>query len=319
MTTTKAPKKAKAERRAKAPPADKANGKAAKGAAVADEDTRFLESKQRIMNLTKQHAVAVEIRDDLKSTVEEKKEALKTAEGNVDELTRKLWQTLAEIKNPPPLYDAEALPTGNGKAAPDLKEDESWRAVSIRSAMPGLGKRTYDALDSKNLETMGEFIDWQMKNQGWLTNIDGIGKAAVDKIADAQEAFLAKWRKENPPKPVEPKPEPSDKYEPILDEDLAGFPTIIQVSGMASRLADLKLVKVRDVFDRSKKDNAKAADWLREMLGLLHWDIVWSAINKRADEVAAKAEKDVCKDDKKAGNSSQPAGKPLVPEKAGAK
>lgn len=317
MTATKtAPKKAKTKAEKggnKVPPAD--NGKA--------EDTRFLESKTRIMNLFKQHAAADQILKDAECDLDEAKEGVKTAQGNVDELTRKLWQTIAEIKNPPPLYNTEALPSGNGKApAPEMKEDESWRNVPIKQAMPGLGKRIYDGFEAKKLATMGEFCDWRNKDGGanWVTDLPGVGKGGADKIDDAMEAFLTQWRKENPPKSVEPAKAPSDKFEAILDEDLAGFPFILQQSGMASKLAELRLVKVRDLFDAANKDNAKPADWLREKLGLVEMDIVWSSINKRADEVAAKAEKDVGKKPgKKAGNSSQPAGTPLVPEKAGAK
>lgn len=318
--TKKAPKKSASEKRAKAaPPAKDAkpapeangNGHAKPEKPLPTKEDRIKESYPRLAALEKQYAVAARELCTAEADLDDAREMVKLKQGNVDELNRKMHGVIDEIEHPEkyPLYQAKSLPNGNGKPAGEVKEDDTWRAVPIREAMPNLGKKVYDGMDGAKLETMGQYCDWRNKNQGanWVTDLPGVGKAAADKIDDALEAFLAKWRKEHPAKPVAPF-DPLEVARAVKLVDVA-FPKGSKANPVAYT-EFLKLNTVGGVLDAAKKAQQSILDFLRgPQVGftLIEADMAQDAM-KKAGPAPAKPTEPL-----KAGNSSAPAGAPLVP------
>lgn len=319
MTATKATKKSKSEERAKAAPPEtnppkgetkgakpetNGNGKADKP--LPDENTRVLESWPRMKRLEDEYNIAAGELVRAEMNLENARDAVKVKQGNVDELNAKLHKVMDEILHPGkyPLFQAKALP--NGKPAGEVKEDDTWRAVPIRDAMPGLGKKVYDGMDNMKLATMGQYCDWRNKNAGanWVTDIPGVGKAAADKIDDALEAFLTKWRKEHPPKPAATF-DPLEAARAVKLVDVA-FPKDSKADS-AAYTNFLKLNTVGGVLDAAKKAQQSILDFLRgPQVGftLIEADMAQDAMRKAGPAPAKPL---------KAGNSSAPAGAPLVP------
>lgn len=328
-TKTKPAKETKAADLAKAPPpetkgvkpetngkkGETANGKTAKP--IVDKETRILESWQRLEKLHQNYVAASAILKDAESELKEAKDNVSTAEGNCDELNRKIHQVLEEIKNPSPIYAVQPLP--NGKPA-EMKHDDSWREVPVKAGMPGLGKRVYTALDNARVETMGQLADIKGKDR-WVAGIKGIKEAGVTAIDDAEEAFHKEWQKNNPPKPVAakdgkaddkggkklddlkagnssapagdplvPEVDPAVEYDAILADVLANFKTIKDDGALRTKLSEAKLSTVADVFTQRTAGGFKTAfDCLRGLLGdMAYADVVWEAIKARAKEVSAK-------------------------------
>jgi hypothetical protein len=77
---------------------------------------------------------------------------------------------------------------------PAVPEDDAWKVVALASlTSPGLSAGLLGKLAAVKVETLGALADFQQKHgDQWYREVKGIGKAALDKIADATEAF---WRR----------------------------------------------------------------------------------------------------------------------------
>lgn len=130
-----------------------------------------------------------------KSIKGEAKEAKERYEGLVDEMRTLI---LESKEGELPLFQAGTT-SANGTAHAAPADDESWREEKI--AGQGLTPKIIASLEAVNLRTWGDLVDYQdpARNGGYerrLTDVAGIGRAAVDKIDDARDAFLSKWRRE---------------------------------------------------------------------------------------------------------------------------
>lgn len=89
----------------------------------------------------------------------------------------------------------EATPLFNGQAKADPAianpANETWRTVPVREGLHGLGKKVYEGIEKLGIETVGALMDWKnAKPERWWTDIEGVGKAACDKLDDAIEKFM---------------------------------------------------------------------------------------------------------------------------------
>ena len=138
---------------------------------------------------------------------EQKRAAAKSAKemlaGSRSELERLTW----EFTHP------EAMPLfrdhPNGKTTEPAVltplTDRAWREIVIRDALKGLGKKVYDGMERLQLDTVGKVIDWKnAKPDRWWTDVEGVGKAACDKIDDAIAAFFAEQTKQTTEKIGQP-------------------------------------------------------------------------------------------------------------------
>lgn len=124
------------------------------------------------------------------------KEETKEAKENYDAKVNRLRSLAKQTASPGPLFGSAngkpASTSANGK--PD--EDDAWKDTPIsdlcrfmkhgkKLITPALVKKLEDA----KLDTLGKLCDHIAKDK-WVTDVDGIGKAAADKIDDAIEMFL---------------------------------------------------------------------------------------------------------------------------------
>lgn len=130
---------------------------------------------------------------------------------------KKRWEAEAErlqefVLKPPeqlPLFDAprpapRSTPVNSQPApapteapkAQEAPEDESWKTQGIEVLK--LSKGLEEKLKSADLETIGKITLYTQTGKA-LTEIKGVGEAAIEKIADAIEKFFADREKANTP------------------------------------------------------------------------------------------------------------------------
>jgi len=77
--------------------------------------------------------------------------------------------------------------------------DESWRSVELSSLFnPGIRPGVLKALAENDpvIQTMGSLADWQAaKGEFWSKDIHGLGKAGLDNLSAATDAFWARQQK----------------------------------------------------------------------------------------------------------------------------
>lgn len=83
-----------------------------------------------------------------------------------------------------PLFDKA------GGNATEAAADESWREVEI-SELEGLTSGLCSKLYEAGIDTIGKLADYTKDGQAQITDIDGIGPAAAEKIEGAMTAFWA--------------------------------------------------------------------------------------------------------------------------------
>lgn len=113
---------------------------------------------------------------------------------------------LAEIEEgviAPPMFISQEPKTESSATRADAigtDDDSSWRAVPLASLIdpeikPGVLKALME--NDPSITTMGELVDWQAaKGDFWAKDINGVGTAAQDSIADATFAFWTRWNAE---------------------------------------------------------------------------------------------------------------------------
>jgi len=186
--TAAAPEKAKDKKAAKKPAAPKKP----KGLDSSEKAEVFDKAAAIEDQIKLQEGTAEDLRQKLKAAKEE-------LAGSKAKQRRLIWE--AAHPEAHPLYNtgtkAAPAPSANGQAPAPIGEDESWKAVTLAEAFPGLPKKILEHLDAAHLRTMGELAAWINANQGRnkLTDIPGIGPDAEKKIQEADEAFW-KRRKE---------------------------------------------------------------------------------------------------------------------------
>lgn len=146
-------------------------------------------------------AQAEGVLDGLKKEVKEAKTAFDAKVANL----RFLIRNRRNGQQPLPFKDdyVEGAGEGEGKPATTAAapQPEAWRAVLLEKLdlAGGIVQKLYDA----NIETMGQLADYTLPQNGnkRLTDIAGIGQAAVEKIEEATSAF---WAKYTPPEETPP-------------------------------------------------------------------------------------------------------------------
>jgi hypothetical protein len=130
-----------------------------------------------------------------RDSAKERKAAYKDAKSRVEDLSVELEEMIRESNVEMPLFNG-AKPSANGATAPPAADDEGWREEKIS----GLTPKILSALGDHGLHTWGDLVDYQTPGpsgyQQRLTDIKGIGRGAVDKVDDARDQFLTKWRQE---------------------------------------------------------------------------------------------------------------------------
>jgi hypothetical protein len=251
---------------ASAKPLPKANGKAAP-----DLQTRLVESYPHLKKLNQKRREAQAQLTSARADLEESRDTVKEAESHLELINEDISKSIFEIENPAPLYAVQALPNGKKGAgkpavAGPAEGDESWRETPVREALPGLGKKVYEGMESKQLSTLGKLIDWKNKDAGanWFTDIPGVGKAAVDKIDDAIEAFFAKQKAAAQSAPQAPAATRSEgAYDAVNAVALAGLAIIKDRAPICGALHLAGLKTIGDAFALADKEKSSIIDSLR--------------------------------------------------------
>ena len=153
------------------------------------------------------------------------KVSLKAAVDTVQRLCARGPETL-------PLFDRATTVPGAAEAvaSPPEQPADEWRCVAIEGNLE-LPKGLIGKLEVADIVTLGELVDAQGGQDGrhkGLRDIKGVGKAAVDKIEDAIEAYF----RDNPQRPaVESEPAGNPDWE---DLDLAA----LVAAGLPQDIAD---------------------------------------------------------------------------------
>lgn len=143
-----------------------------------------------ILEITEQEAV-----------IEEAKGKLKNLIGQRDRLNHELHEII--LGQGDTLFDGvvpQAQAPGDVTPTPD--DDESWRAVDLRTL--DIDEKTLEKLAAKDIVTLGNIADFTAAIQNKLTDIEGIGPATAEKIESALDKY---WAKNPRVKKEEPKDE----------------------------------------------------------------------------------------------------------------
>jgi hypothetical protein len=82
--------------------------------------------------------------------------------------------------------------SANGQALAKPAEDESWKTVPIKEALPGLSQNIIWRMEEAELRTLGELSAYTGDGKHTLTDIPGVGKAKAEMIEKALEWY---WQK----------------------------------------------------------------------------------------------------------------------------
>jgi hypothetical protein len=118
------------------------------------------------------------------SVANESKRELETREEYGDEQLAQLYR-ITRNEDVLPLFRKE----------PAIPENGAWRVVTLASlAEPAIKPGILARLAGAGIETMGALCDFQAKNGDmWDRDVKGVGKAALDHIAEATTAFWQRW------------------------------------------------------------------------------------------------------------------------------
>lgn len=210
------------------------HARAAKVCSAADKAVPNLnaEDQTRLFSLYRRVAQS---QNALTELTEERKSAKKRCDAATDELHQFLGQ--CDNGSPLPLIKHIEKATPNGEVTPT---EDAWRQDPIDvlsdEAIVG-GAALSEALLAKfrqaEILTIGDLVNYTdpTKNGGYqrnITDLDGIGKAAAEKISEATEAYWA-WQAHRAPAPADvngqaaPPADDSWKSLPVLD-NLRGLP-----------------------------------------------------------------------------------------------
>jgi len=114
--------------------------------------------------------------------VARKAQELKDAKGALAAAIRKMRSIVSDEE---PLYSVPTPPKPVEEVTP---ADDMWRAVDIAD-LDGLTAKDREFLAAKEIVTIGALADYTKDRQ--LTDIEGIGEARANRIADALEKFWA--------------------------------------------------------------------------------------------------------------------------------
>jgi len=157
------------------------------------------ETKMLPPEITAAHKRVVELRrrcaDDL-ADLKELRKTLRAAEAYLDDLLGDAeggQGRMFDENGEPTVQAANGAPTKVLSLIGVDDDDDDWREIDLdRLPGPGLTPGILKKLaeNSTPITTLGELTDWMNVNGDfWYRKIRGIGKAAVDRIADACEAF----------------------------------------------------------------------------------------------------------------------------------
>jgi hypothetical protein len=162
---------------------------AAKLALADDAACELTESRDKVRRLKER---AVEAREAASAA----KKSFEAAQEAHLELEEELLTGQQRLPFPPPEADAEAPAAPEDTIEVEIPDELTWRYVEL-SSLPGLTAGILAKLEAAGITTMGELSDYSKPLvSGYcrgLTDIDGIGQAAAEKIADAATAFFAEW------------------------------------------------------------------------------------------------------------------------------
>jgi len=119
---------------------------------------------------------------EAKKDASEKKDLF---EGAVAELR----QAVRKLTEPMPLFDGKNG-QGNGQAPAAGQQDEAWKEIPLKEALPDLPEGLLAKLADAEIETMGQLVAFQEKKP--LDSLKGIKEKAIDKIEAAAAKF---WEK----------------------------------------------------------------------------------------------------------------------------
>lgn len=101
-------------------------------------------------------------------------------------------------------------------AAGPADDDESWRALSLAEFR--LPDAILDTLNGRDLFTVGQYADWCRAPGNDLSQIKGLGPKKLEKLADHETGFWARWRSgDYLPKAEAPAATPGDGPVPAAD------------------------------------------------------------------------------------------------------
>lgn len=218
---------------------------------------------------------------------EEAKTRKKRLESKQDELS-KLIGSHADPA-PMPLFDKPAVTAGapSQAVASATTDDESWKPIPIREALLDLKPSLYGKLEDAQLWTMGEFQAFRKERDGtrWLTDIKGVGKAAVTQIEDAEMAFWDRWQARATAPAEQPATELSPEQAKVASEanafkatpiPWAGFPCtvsteaakLLTIGDLQAYASDAGILITRALADLGINETGVAAidAWLGEQL-----------------------------------------------------
>lgn len=299
-----------------------ANGHAiaANGKTVTEEMTRILESFPRIRAIERSYIIASGELRQAEAALEQARERVKTKEAAVADLNEQMHKVIEEIENPGkyPLYQAPSLPNGaastTGKPASQAPADESWKNVRLESLTePPISEYLLKLLADAGIETMGELQAWTASGKQ-IGQIKGIAAGYAEKIERATTAYwernknqiaaaVGKLATATDPNAkgsaaaagtpaAGDKPKATSIFDPIMAEPLHNLPAIRDNPTLRSKLSDLGLSTVREVFDRAALQKLKPEESLKKSLGTnTEGEIVWVAIKSKAEDVAQAEEK----------------------------
>lgn len=247
--------------------------------------------------------------------IEELRQALKGEKeiraGKLAELRRMVWErTHPEAM---PLFNAK--PSANGaaehKPAVEAKAidptDESWKLVKLDELTdPPIPKATLQKLHDAQLYTLGELTNWTAQDGGRkrITDINGIGPGAAEKIENATTAF---WERRSKTVAVVNDVAEATK----IDDGAAVVDPLDAARGVELRELDVVLVghkTLGDILDRARAKEESPLDYLRSLgLNLAEADILLDkakAAVKKPDEAKPAAEEGPAKKKRKGGKRS---------------
>lgn len=136
-------------------------------------------------------AALIKVRDEKReiaatdrATANESQKEADDADEDVEDALVKLYH-ISRDQDIPPLFRPE----------PAVPENGAWRVVTLASlAEPAIKPGILTRLAGAGIETMGSLCDFQAKNGDmWNRDIKGVGKVALDNIAEATTAFWERW------------------------------------------------------------------------------------------------------------------------------
>jgi 5-methylcytosine-specific restriction endonuclease McrA/uncharacterized coiled-coil protein SlyX len=226
---------------AEAPAAPQAESPAQAPAAVIDdqsyESRKFraeLEKSKRLVGLevriTNQKVQIGDLSLVMAQTQAEAKLAKKEYESAVEHL-QKLVEEHKDVEAAPVYVPPSPEPTlfdgasGQSKPAAPAPVNEAWRSIPIKDVLGELASdKLLEVLGKVPIETLGQMADWTAGVGHRLTDLDGVGPATADKLADKMGDWWAK-HPEYLQRPAEEKPQgQSSPAEAVENDTMADAP-----------------------------------------------------------------------------------------------